>query len=104
MVVPVAERAVLKPRLRGVLHLGQRLAMGLHLPQRLLSVALPVLRLADDLLLLIAGGLSGCAQTLNPFYEPPTEEALLGEPNDHALSGTQENTGSARAALRRWSC
>ena len=48
-------------------------------------------------------GLSACSSSasnvLNPFYEEPTAEALMGAPNDHALNGSQENTTSARAAL-----
>lgn len=46
--------------------------------------------------------LSGCAATgniLNPFYEAPEPIALLGEKNDHALSGGAQNEDSARAAL-----
>ncbi len=39
---------------------------------------------------------------LNPFYEPPTETALKGERNDHAISGGGSGGTSgvrARAAL-----
>jgi hypothetical protein len=38
---------------------------------------------------------------LNPFYEPPTETALKGERNDHAISGGggARSSERARAAL-----
>lgn len=36
---------------------------------------------------------------LNPFYEPPTPEALLGENNDRAISGQAERAETARTAL-----
>lgn len=35
----------------------------------------------------------------NPYYETPPPEALLGERNDHALSGTREKIDTARQAL-----
>ncbi len=39
---------------------------------------------------------------MNPFYEPPTELALQGEKNDHALSGagTSDKAENARSALQ----
>lgn len=46
--------------------------------------------------------LSGCAQAgnvLNPFYEEPTETALLGERSDRALYEGGGNDESARKAL-----
>jgi hypothetical protein len=46
--------------------------------------------------------LAGCGRAgnhLNPFYEPPVPEALLGQKNDHALSGEQDKSADARAAL-----
>lgn len=36
---------------------------------------------------------------LNPFYEDPDPTALLGERNDHAISGGREKTQTARQAL-----
>ncbi|MBX7144677.1 MAG: hypothetical protein K1X79_09525 [Oligoflexia bacterium] len=56
--------------------------------------------------LIIAGAvtaqLSGCGSmgnVLNPFYDPPAPQALLGEMNDHALNGGSNNEDSARSAL-----
>jgi hypothetical protein len=46
--------------------------------------------------------LSGCtmlSQMLNPFYEAPSDVALLGEANDHALNGLDEKVDTARQAL-----
>lgn len=46
--------------------------------------------------------LSGCSATgnlFNPFYEEPTEEALLGEKNDHALNESEGKAEKARSAL-----
>ena len=46
--------------------------------------------------------LSACTATsnlLNPFYEEPSERALRGEMNDHALNGTYEKEDTARKAL-----
>lgn len=51
---------------------------------------------------LLAAALSGCtsaSQILNPFYEPPSEIALKGEANDHALNGTYQKEDVARKAL-----
>ena len=52
----------------------------------------------------MAASLSGCGtfgQFLNPFYEAPTEEALLGSRSDHALNETKEKEETARAALEQ---
>lgn len=46
--------------------------------------------------------LSGCStasKVLNPFYESPPEEALLGEKNDHALNESKGKGEKAREAL-----
>jgi hypothetical protein len=54
------------------------------------------------LLSLIAASLSACATTsnlLNPFYEPPSAVALLGQPNDHALNDSTQKVDTARQAL-----
>jgi hypothetical protein len=51
---------------------------------------------------LLAVTCSSCttaSNLLNPFYESPTPEALLGERNDRAISGTGERAENARAAL-----
>jgi len=42
---------------------------------------------------------SSVSRVLNPFYEDPAPEALLGEKNDHAISGDREKNVNARAAL-----
>jgi len=47
--------------------------------------------------------LTGCnsfSRVLNPFYEPPTADALLGEKNDHALRGDTNKEDKAREALQ----
>ena len=60
-------------------------------------------KLVKMALIIGLAGLSACSSSssnvLNPFYEEPTAEALMGESNDHALNGSQENTTNARAAL-----
>lgn len=46
--------------------------------------------------------LTGCSSinnALNPFYEPPKPNALLGERTDAALNGQTQQAGSARQAL-----
>jgi len=53
-------------------------------------------------LLVIATSLSACAATgnvLNPFYEPPPPEALLGEKSDRALNENGGKVQNAREAL-----
>lgn len=44
-------------------------------------------------------GCSSMSKILNPFYEDPDPTALLGERNDHAISGSREKTQNARQAL-----
>ena len=62
----------------------------------------------NQVLLLSALAVStGCAtvgNVLNPFYEAPTETALKGERNDHAISGGGSSAGAkAREALESMS-
>ena len=58
-------------------------------------------------ILLLTGLLTLCACSnnsgyLNPFYEPPTEIAMLGAPNDHALAGgTLDKAQKARMAAQQ---
>ncbi len=50
--------------------------------------------------------LSGCASAgnvLNPFYEAPKPEALLGERTDRALLNEADKMDSARASLEKLS-
>lgn len=50
----------------------------------------------------LLGMLNACTSignTLNPFYEAPSELALKGERNDNALHGGGGGTDKARAAL-----
>lgn len=50
--------------------------------------------------------LSGCASVgnvLNPFYENPTEEAMMGERNDKALNENEGKSEKARQALEAMS-
>ena len=42
---------------------------------------------------------SHLSNLMNPFYEPPSEVALLGEKNDRALNDTKQKEDSAREAL-----
>ncbi len=42
---------------------------------------------------------SSVGNFLNPFYEEPTPEALLGERNDQAISGSKQKNVTAREAL-----
>ena len=60
-------------------------------------------RLAKTALLLATLSLSACGshavqRLFNPFYQPPTEQALQGEMNDRAISGGARDE-RARAAL-----
>lgn len=41
------------------------------------------------------------ANTLNPFYEPPTDVALEGELNDNALNPNSGKAATAREALEQ---
>lgn len=53
-------------------------------------------------LLGISANLCSCyhmQNVLNPFYEPPSPVALLGEKNDHALNGNAQTVDTARSAL-----
>lgn len=52
-------------------------------------------------LLLCSCGTMG--RVLNPFYEPPTELAQMGERNDRALYNENDKGYSARAALEAMS-
>ena len=47
--------------------------------------------------LLLSSGCSTVGNFLNPFYDPPTEIALKGERNDHAISGGGGALSSSRA-------
>ena len=63
-------------------------------------------RAALTLSLVLSTGCSTVGNVLNPFYEPPTETALKGERNDHAISGGGSGGTSgtrARAALESMS-
>lgn len=51
---------------------------------------------------LLLSGLTGCttmSQQLDPFYEPPAPNALLGEKSDRALYGESGGGDRARQAL-----
>lgn len=49
---------------------------------------------------LLLNGCYAASNILNPFYEPPSEVAYLGQPNDNALKdGAGGKEESARAAL-----
>lgn len=46
--------------------------------------------------------LSACttaSNLMNPFYEPPSEVALRGDLNDHALTGEKDKVDTARQSL-----
>lgn len=58
------------------------------------------------ILFLISINLCGCgamSKILNPFYEEPTELAIQGEANDHALNSSELKEDSARKALEQMS-
>ena len=40
------------------------------------------------------------SKAINPFYEKPSETALLGQVNDHALNPTKNKVGTARQSLQ----
>jgi hypothetical protein len=48
-------------------------------------------------------GCSNFGSVLNPFYETPPPEALLGDKNDHALAGDKSRAETARGALEQMS-
>lgn len=50
-------------------------------------------------LILATTGCSTMSKVANPFYESPSEVALLGEKNDSAISSGSEKDQKARAAL-----
>jgi len=63
-------------------------------------------KLASGAVALAIISLSACTTTsnlLNPFYEPPSEVALQGAPNDHALNSNAEKESVARVALEQMS-
>lgn len=49
--------------------------------------------------LLVLNACSTMSAAMNPFYEEPSPEALLGEANDHALNGDKGKLDTARTAL-----
>ena len=53
--------------------------------------------------LISLGGCGSVSRILNPYYEPPSQVALYGQANDHALNGSQGKTDSAREALEQMS-
>ena len=56
------------------------------------------------LTLVLSGSLCSCttaSRIINPFYEPPSDVALQGQANDHALNGKTQREDSARQALEQ---
>jgi hypothetical protein len=54
--------------------------------------------------MLMVTALSGCgtmANQINPYYEPPSPNAMLGDRNSNALLGGGSSEARARAALDR---
>ena len=49
--------------------------------------------------LLALTGCNSVSNAMNPFYETPPPVAMLGEMNDHAISGGNNNENGARKAL-----
>ena len=63
-------------------------------------------KLPTILFLMMAAVFSGCSSVsefLNPFHEPPTPEAQLGDRSDKALNETEGKSDKARAALEAMS-
>jgi hypothetical protein len=58
-----------------------------------------LLKISTLALILCTVGCGRIGQVLNPFYEPPQPEALLGERNDNALNGGKQQGTKAREAL-----
>ena len=54
-------------------------------------------------LLLCTTACSSIGNFFNPFYDDPTPEAMLGERNDFALSGSKQKAVQAREALEAMS-
>lgn len=48
-------------------------------------------------------GCNRAAKYMNPFQDPPTAEATLGNKNDHALNGDHNKVDGAREALNAMS-
>lgn len=51
---------------------------------------------------LVLSAFTGCTtiqHILNPFYDPPTEQAMLGNRDDRALNDSEAKAGNARKAL-----
>ena len=48
---------------------------------------------------LFASSCTSASNALNPFYEPPSEVALRGDLDDHALAGDRDKVDTARQAL-----
>lgn len=51
--------------------------------------------------LMISSGCNSTANLMNPFYEPPVPNALLGERTDRILNSNGGREDSARAALEK---
>ncbi len=45
------------------------------------------------------GACTTMSNAMNPLYEAPSERAMLGDRNDHALNGTKTKVDTARQAL-----
>lgn len=61
---------------------------------------------SKGILLFVCLSLSACGsqalqRVFNPFYEAPTEQALLGQMNDSALNSSGQRDDRARAALEQ---
>jgi len=52
-------------------------------------------------MLLSASACTSVSNAINPFYEDPAPEAMLGDRNDHALSGEKSKSDTARQALEQ---
>jgi len=60
-----------------------------------------VMRIGTSLWLCTLCSCGAAGRVVNPFYEPPSEIALQGQANDHALNGSMQKEDTARKALEQ---
>ncbi len=58
-------------------------------------------RIGTGLMLAALCSCTPMSKIVNPFYEPPSELAMQGQANDHALNGEVQKQTAARMALEQ---